>query len=125
MYSCIPITICTIVWRIIYNLKYIKFFDGNITWFNNIIFYILYSLGSSTLCTIVRDKNDPNYIYIVCAEVYSAFIMGFGSFLLVLFWFEPYGLVLGAPRRLGEDTKETQRLYITNIMILEVLDAVV
>ena len=33
----------------------------------------------------MRDKNDPNYIYIVCAEVYSAFIMGFGSFLLVLF----------------------------------------
>ena len=26
----------------------------------------------------MRDKNDPNYIYIVCAEVYSAFIMGFG-----------------------------------------------
>ena len=41
MYTCFPIAICIIVWRTIYNFKYIKFFDGNITWINNIVFNIM------------------------------------------------------------------------------------
>ncbi len=88
MYICLPITLSTIVWRIIYNLKYIKFFDGDIIWFNNIVFYIIYSLGSSILCAVVTDKKDPNYIYIAAAEVYSAFIIGFGVLFIafILVW---------------------------------------
>ncbi len=77
MYTCLPVVIGTIVWRTIYNLKYIKFFDGHITWFNNIIFYIIYSLGSSILPAMVTDKKDEFYQVIAAAEVYSAFIMGF------------------------------------------------
>lgn len=87
--TCIFVAIGLMIWRNIYNLKFVKFFDGNAVWFNNLIFYVFYSMATPILCTMITDKKDPFYQYFVMAEIYSAFIMGFPIVIiaLILVWY--------------------------------------
>jgi hypothetical protein len=90
------------IWRVVYNMKYLKFFDGNVEWFNNYTFYITYSLVTPILCTMIEDKNYQFYQYFIYAEIYSAYIMAF-AFVLVLGIFFFYCLIgsIGGTREVG------------------------
>lgn len=78
-----------IIWKIIYNIKYLRFFDGNVNWINNYSFYVFYSMTTPIYCTLVKSKDYIFYDYFVYAEIYSAYIMAFAFLfsLLVIVWF--------------------------------------
>jgi hypothetical protein len=73
-----------IIVRLVYNYRYIKFFDGSVIWLNNFLFYIFYSMVTPILCSMVEDKNSESYMYFIYAEIYTSFIMGFTVIIIAL-----------------------------------------
>jgi hypothetical protein len=80
----IPISFLILLWKIIYNIRYLKFFDGNVIWFNNFLFYLLYSLITPLICSMISDKNNYFYIYFEYALIYITSILGFPILLIML-----------------------------------------
>jgi len=89
LYASFCFGIFFVIWRVIYNLKYLRLFDGNVNWINNYCYNIFYSMTTPIFCVIIKDKDYEFYDYFVYAEIYSAFIMAFAVIfsLLVIVWF--------------------------------------
>jgi hypothetical protein len=79
----IPIALFILIWKIIYNIKYLKFFDGNVIWFNNFLFFMIYSLITPLICSMISDKNYYFYIYFEYALIYLTSIIGFPIILIM------------------------------------------
>ncbi len=103
---------CLIIWRNIYNYKYVKFFDGNVAWFNNYYFYLFYSTATPIFCTIAKNNSYSFYEYFVYGEIFSAYIMAFSVVLslLVIVWFF-FTSVIG-------ETRETGRHWEGNTQVI-------
>lgn len=114
-----------IIWKFVYNFKFLKFQNNDVNWYNNFYFYIFYSLTSPIYCTLLNkfpseipifNNNNLFYEYSFYLEIFAAYIMVFAILLslLIIVWYFMIN-VIGSRSEVGRQySGNTVTIYYEN-----------